>query len=113
MDTRLEDKYRLEIGSGFSTLERVGDEGFRTDPNQSYEDTPYTDIYEDAVYGGKADPSLSQHFYIYRVDWPDEVEEPRDQDVEDLSNRLDSVFEGWIVNEEGDRVFALRRKSRR
>jgi hypothetical protein len=105
MDHDLAEEYQFELGSDFATLERTGNYEFEADPNMSYDDDPYGEIYEDAVYGGKADPETTQHFFIYDVEW-DGDEEP--QAVEELGDELDSVFEGWIINEDGERVFALR-----
>jgi hypothetical protein len=109
MDQRLQDEYQLEISAGFSSLERVGDDAVRVDPNMAYDDDPYTDIYEDAVYGGRIDPGETQDFYIYEVEWPEGVEHPSIREVEELGEELDDVFSGWIVDEDGERVFALRR----
>ena len=116
MNRKLDDEYQFEVGSMYSTLEHVGDYEFQTDPNASFEDDPYADIYEDAVYGGRVDPSETQHFYVYRVEWegeeqPDE-QGPSGKEIEDLGEELNSVFEGWIINSEGDRVFALSRRNR-
>ncbi len=105
MDRDLAEEYQFNLGSEFATLERTGDYEFRTDPNLSYDNDPYAEIYQDAVYGGKADPEATQHFFIYKVEW-DEGEQP--PAVEELGEQLDSVFEGWIINEDGERVFALR-----
>lgn len=110
MDRNLEEEYELELAAGYSSLERVGDYEFRTDPNLAYDDDPYADLYEDAVYGGEAHPDRDQHFFVYQVDWPDEVEGPSADQVEDLGEELNSVFDGWIINEEGERVFALNRE---
>jgi hypothetical protein len=108
MDKKLAEQYRFELSNEFATLERVGDYQFQNDPNANYSDDPYGDIYQDAVYGGRVDPDSDQQFFIYEVEWEEESETPGVPDREELGDRLDSVFEGWIVNAEGDRVFALR-----
>lgn len=107
MDRNLEDQYELEIAAGYSTLERVGDYEFRTDPNQAFDEDPYADLYENAIYGGEAHPEQDQHFFIYQVDWPDGVDQPSGAAKDELGEELNSVFDGWIINKEGDQVFAL------
>jgi hypothetical protein len=106
MDDRFEDRYRMEMGSARTSLERVGDHAFRTDPNQSYTEAPYEDIYEDAIYGGRADPEADQEFFVYSIDWGEE--KPDAESIEALGEELNQVFEGWIIDEGGNRVFALR-----
>lgn len=109
MDHDLAEEYEIDLGEEFASLQRVGDEEVRTDPNLSYGDEPYADIYQDAVYGGRADPEATQHFFVYEVDWEGE-EQPAAS--EELGEELDSVFAGWIINDEGERVFALRERNR-
>lgn len=103
-----EDRYRFEIGSGYSTLERAGDQIHRTDPNQAFADSPYDDIFENAVHGGATDPDASQSFYVYSVEWSDQTGRPDRAELEELTDRMDAIFHGWIVDEEGRRVFALK-----
>lgn len=112
MDRRLEDEYELEIAAGYSTLERVGDYEFRTDPNQAFDEDPYAELYEDAVYGGEAHPGRDQHFFIYQIEWPKDVDEPSVEEKDELGEELNSVFDGWIINEDGERVFALNPEER-
>ncbi len=103
MDQELAEQYEFDLGGSFATLERSGDDQLRTDTGLA-DDDPYPEIYENAVYGGRADPEATQHFFVYEVEWDDESEPPA---IEQLGDELDSVFEGWIVNEDGERVFAL------
>lgn len=107
MDRSLEDRYEFELASGYSTLERVGDFEYRTDPNLQFEDDPYTALFEDAVYGGDVRPDEQQHFYVYDVEWSEDLDAPEPPQLEELGEELDSVFAGWIVNRDGERVFAL------
>lgn len=108
MDPNLEDQYEFAMGSGYSSLERTGEHEFRVDPNLSYEDNPYGDIYTDAVYGGRVNPEGNQNFYVYEVEWPEGTERPEREELEALGEELNQVFGGWIISASGDRVFALR-----
>lgn len=107
MNDSLQEQYAFDFETTFSNLERVGDYEFESGSSPSYADDPYGNIYEDAVYGGDVDPGKSQQFYVYRVDWPEDGELPSRDEIEELGDRLDNVFEGWIINDDGERVFAL------
>lgn len=101
--------YEVDLDIGFALLEQVeGQQGavhFESDP----EEDELTNIMMTGLHGGNVDPDRPQRFYVYDVDWPDQLHDVYDEDVaEGLAEELNSLFEGWVVDRDEDQIYALR-----
>lgn len=101
--------YEVDLDVGFALLEQMEDEEgavhFESDP----EEDRMNKIYLTGVYGGGVDPDRPQRFYVYSIDWPDELRNEYDEAVlEGLSTELNELFPGWVVDQEEDKVYVLR-----
>lgn len=101
--------YEVDLEIGFALLEQVEDEEgavhFESDP----EEDRLANIMLTGVHGGGVDPDRPQRFYVYDIDWPDELHDVYDEDVvEGLAAELDSLFPGWVVDRDEDQIYALR-----
>lgn len=101
--------YELDLEVGFALLEQMENEQgavhFESDP----EEDQFANMMLTGVYGGGVDPDRPQRFYVYSIDWPDELRDEYDEAVvEGLSAELDSLFPGWVVDREADKVYVLR-----
>lgn len=99
--------YELELEMGFALLEKVegptGPERFRSVPDEG----TFDNLVLAGVYGGSVDLDESQDFYIYNVQWPDELEDLDDDLFEMLSEELDSLFPGWVFDKKKDKIYIL------
>ncbi len=99
--------YELDVDIGFALLEQIEDtEGIR-----QYRYTPDHGDFEDmllaGVYGGHIDPDRSQEFFVYDLEWPEQLQE-LDEDVLDvLTSELDSLFPGWVLDQDENKVYVL------
>ena len=99
--------YEVELDVGFALLEKVegprGPEKFRTVPDEGN----FDNLLLTGVYGGMVDPDEEQDFFIYNVQWPDELDDFDDDLLEILSEELDSLFPGWVFDEKKNRIYIL------
>lgn len=101
--------YEVDLDVGFALLEQMEDEEgavfFESDPQEDQ----LANVMLTGVHGGGVDPDRPQSFYIYTIDWPDELRDEYDEAVlEGLSAELDSLFPGWVVDKDEDKVYVLR-----
>ncbi len=101
--------YELDVEIGFALLEQIEEAG-RT---RSYRYTPDEGDFEDillaGVYGGRVDFDEPQEFYVYTLEWPEELADDTDEDLLDvLSSELDSLFPGWVFDAEEQKVYIMR-----
>lgn len=99
--------YELELDIGFALLEKVegnqGPERFRSVPDEG----TFDNLLLTGVYGGMVDPDEAQEFYIYNVQWPDELDDLDDDLMAILSEELDSLFPGWVFDETKNKIYIL------
>ena len=101
--------YELDLEIGFALLEQMED----TEGIHSYRHTPdeghFDDILLTGLYGGQVDPDEPQEYLIYSLDWPEQLADRSDQAVlDELSEELDSLFPGWVLDRGEDKVYILR-----
>jgi hypothetical protein len=101
-----ESSYEVELELGFALLEKAegpqGPERFRAAPSDGVLDQ----LMLRGVYGGRLDPDREQEFFVYNVQWPEEVE--MDEELfELLSEELDSLFPGWVYDGKKDKIYIL------
>ena len=100
--------YELELEVGFALLEKVegplGPERFSSVPSDGVLDQ----LMLRGVYGGRVDPDREQEFFVYNVEWPEELEDLDEELLEILSEELDSLFPGWVYDGRRDKIYILR-----
>ncbi len=101
--------YELDLEIGFALLEQVETEQgavhFESDPDEDR----FMNMLLAGVHGGGVDPDSAQQFVVYSIDWPEELADDFDEEIEEgLSSELDSLFPGWVVDPERDKVYVLR-----
>ena len=102
--------YELDVDIGFALLEQIEESGrtrrYRYIPEEEEE---FEDIFLAGVYGGLVDPDSSHEFFVYTLQWPEEVHDDTDEELlEVLSSELDSLFPGWVFDQEEQKVYILR-----
>jgi len=99
--------YELELEMGFALLEKVegptGPERFRSIPDEG----TFDNLVLTGVYGGLIDPDEEQDFYVYNVEWPEEFGDLDEDLIEILSEELDSLFPGWVFDENKEKIYIL------
>lgn len=99
--------YEVELETGFALLEKVegprGPERFRTIPDEGN----FENLLLTGVYGGLINPDETQEFFVYNVQWPDELADFDEDLVEILSEELNSLFPGWVFDEKRNRIYIL------
>ncbi len=100
--------YELELDVGFALLEQMEDQSGARRYDTAGNEDQFEDLLINGVYGGEIDPDKSQEFYVYTIDWPEELADEYDEEIlETLSSELDSLFPGWVFNREEDEVYIL------
>lgn len=115
---KLKARYSFITEEGFARLEQMGRRKIFHEPPES--GNVGDDIYQDAVYGGEADPDLPQEFVVYSVDWLDEEEQELAEGAAeraqgrpergDLEAHFDGAFSGWVYQQDRDTLYALRQR---
>lgn len=99
--------YEVDLDMGFALLEKVegpmGPEHFRTIPDE----LGFENLIIAGVYGGLVDPDIEQDFFVYNIQWPEELDEIDEDVLEILSEELDSLFPGWVYDNKKDRIYIL------
>ena len=99
--------YELDVDIGFALLEQMED----NDGVRQFRYTPDHGDFEDmlltGVYGGHIDPDTPQEFYVYSIEWPEQLGEADEDLLEVLSTELDSLFPGWVLDQNEDKVYVL------
>ncbi|MGM0557324.1 MAG: hypothetical protein ACQEVA_13150 [Myxococcota bacterium] len=104
--------YSFLTEEGFARLEQMaGREVSYEPPNTG---NVHEDIYEDAVYGGEADPDAPQEFVVYGLDWVEDTEgegsaeRAESRPIADIERHFDESFSGWVYNKHDSEVYALK-----
>lgn len=101
----LENSYEIDIDYGYALLEELDESEYAYRPEEG--DDVYDNIFHNALWGGEADPEEDQDFVTFSLEWPEEVEEPDHEMIDNLTEMLDEMFAGWVLNEDHDRVYVL------
>lgn len=101
--------YEIELEIGFALLEQMEDhqgaQRFRYTPDHG----EFEDMMLTGFYGGLVDPDETQEFFVYTLQWPDEIADDTDEElIEVLSSELDSLFPGWVFDEKEKKVYIMR-----
>ena len=101
--------YELELNVGFALLEQIEESGRTRRYRYTPEEGAFEEIFLAGVYGGLVDPDSSHEFFVYTLEWPDELHDERDDELlEVLSSELDSLFPGWVFDQDEQKVYILR-----
>lgn len=100
--------YELDVEIGFALLEQLEEQGQARRFQYSPEDGAFDELLLSGVYGGMVDFDSAQEFYVYSLQWPDELHDDEDEDLFDLlSSELDSLFPGWVFDTNDHKVYIL------
>lgn len=103
--------YSFLTEEGFARLEQMADRDVSHEPPNT--GNINENIYEDAVYGGDANPDAPQEFVVYDLDWVEDADEGHAERAEgrpvaDIERHFDDSFSGWVYDKGKSEVYALR-----
>lgn len=100
-------EYSLATESGFAILEQIhgpyADDTFAHDAGDSRID----ELVMTGVYGGEVALDELENYLVYRLSLPEDMGAEDDEWVEAISEQLDELFPGWILDREQGRVYVV------